>query len=259
MTYVLDNAHTAAATRLAILERLYDPLTRANLDAAYTGRYGAGPDTWEVGAGGGSVAAWLATERGARVTITDVDLRHLSSRAVESATSVLQHDVMTADPPGTFDLIHARLVLSHLPTPLPVIARLVDALRPGGWLCIEELDPMLGYQPAADETHLLNHVGRAFTRALASRGGDPTLGRRLHPILRAAGLTRVHAGGSILTGYGGGAIAELMRVNVEQTADLLAEQGITPATLEDYRQALGDPGQWITMPVFWAVRGRVRA
>jgi SAM-dependent methyltransferase len=256
MTYVLDNAHAAAATRLAILERLYDPISHANLDAV-----GVGPnqDVWEVGAGGGSIAAWLSTQRGARVTITDVDLRHLSQRARDSALIVLHHDVTTAEPPGVFDAIHVRLVLSHLPTPLPVISRLIDALLPGGWLVIEELDPMLPYQPAADPEHLLNRVGRAFTHVLASRGGDPTLGRRLHPILRAAGLRNVHAGGSILTGYGRGAIAELMTVNVEQCADLLAEQGISAGELDAYRAALADEAQWISMPVLWTVRGQVPA
>jgi SAM-dependent methyltransferase len=253
MTYVLDNAHAAAATRLAILERLYDPISRANVIGA-VGPDLSGRDVWEVGAGAGSVARWLASS-GAVVLATDVDLRHLDATGCDH----LRHDVITEEPPGVFDLIHARLVLSHLPSPLPVISRLVDALTPGGWLCVEELDPMLPYQPAADAEHLLNRVGRAFTRALASRGGDPTLGRRLHPILRAAGLTDVHAGGSILTGYGRGAIAQLMAVNVTQTADLLAEQGISAGELDAYRAALADEAQWISMPVLWAVRGRVPA
>jgi 2-polyprenyl-3-methyl-5-hydroxy-6-metoxy-1,4-benzoquinol methylase len=41
-------------------------------------------------------------------------------------------------PAGRYDLIHARLVLSHLPQRRDVLARLVQALRPGGWLVVED-------------------------------------------------------------------------------------------------------------------------
>jgi hypothetical protein len=50
-----------------------------------------------------------------------------------------------------------------------------------------------------------------------------------------------------------------MAVNVTQTADLLAEQGISAGELDAYRAALADEAQWISMPVLWAVRGRVPA
>lgn len=255
-SYVLDNAHDAAATRLAILERLYDPPTRANLDAALA----ASRNVWEVGAGAGSVAAWLA-DQGAKVTATDIDLRHLSDAARSSAHRVLEHDVAAEEPPGEFDLIHARLVLSHLPNPWAVLRRLIGALRPGGWLCVEELDPMLDYAPArigpADD--LVNRVGRAFTYALASRGGDPTLGRKLHPLLARMGTEQVRSGGIIVADSGGGLVADLMAANVTQTAPLLADYGVTGNDLDAYLAAIRDSRQVVTMPVFWTARGRVPA
>jgi SAM-dependent methyltransferase len=264
-SYVLDNGHEVAAVRLAALERLYDPATRANLDAAGL-RSGlrcglrSGLDMWEAGAGAGSVARWAAA-KGARVIATDIDLRHLSDQTRALATQILAHDVMTEEPPGTFDLIHARLLLSHLPTWPDVLNRMVAALRPGGWLCVEELDPMLDYAPArADAGDLLvNRVGRAFTAALASRGGDPTLGRKLHPLLADHGLRHVHSGGLILAGTGGSLIAELMAVNVTQTAPMLAARGIEPQELDAYLAAMRDERQVVTMPVFWTVRGQVPA
>ena len=50
-----------------------------------------------------------------------------------------RHDI-TADaiPLARYDLIHARLVLSHLPQRREVLVRLTQALRPGGWLVIED-------------------------------------------------------------------------------------------------------------------------
>ncbi|HZM84459.1 MAG TPA: class I SAM-dependent methyltransferase [Candidatus Limnocylindrales bacterium] len=41
---------------------------------------------------------------------------------------------------AAFDVIHARAVLTHLPERDEVLARLVAALRPGGWLLIEDVD-----------------------------------------------------------------------------------------------------------------------
>jgi SAM-dependent methyltransferase len=254
MTYVLDNAHTAAATRLAALEELYDPLTRANLYGAEIG----GPcDVWEVGCGRGSIAQWLAYSR-ARVTATDIDLRHLTPQA-RDVCRVIEHDVVADDPPGTFDLIHARLVVSHLPAWPQVLPRLVEALRPSGWLVVEELDPMLDYLPDAPADHLINRVGHAFTAALAHRGGAPTLGRHLPGLFASCGLGEIAATATILGGWGGGTIANLMIANTTQTAPILAAAGINDDELAAYQHALGDPAQWITMPTFWAARGQVPA
>jgi trans-aconitate methyltransferase len=46
-------------------------------------------------------------------------------------------------PEGGFDLIHARLVLNWLPERLSVLDKLVKALKPGGWLLIEDYDTQL--------------------------------------------------------------------------------------------------------------------
>src|SRR5258706_847321 len=43
-------------------------------------------------------------------------------------------------PERTFDLVHARAVLTFLPRPGEALSKLVAALKPGGWLLIEEPD-----------------------------------------------------------------------------------------------------------------------
>ena len=54
---------------------------------------------------------------------------------------VLRHDI-TRDPmpEREFDLIHARMILIHLPERDAVLRRLAAALKPGGWLVCEEFD-----------------------------------------------------------------------------------------------------------------------
>jgi hypothetical protein len=61
--YLLDNAAAHTGQRFSGLEATFDGATCRYLAA--TG-VGAGWSCWEVGAGGGSVALWLAQASGAR-------------------------------------------------------------------------------------------------------------------------------------------------------------------------------------------------
>ena len=64
------------------------------------------------------------------------------------ALEVCRHDVIRDPPPSeTFDLVHARLVLVHLQDRAAALQVMIDALRPGGWLVLEDADPAL--QPLA--------------------------------------------------------------------------------------------------------------
>jgi ubiquinone/menaquinone biosynthesis C-methylase UbiE len=96
----------------------------------------------EVGAGGGSIARWLA-ERVAplgHVVATDINTRDLKTSG-HATLEVRQHDIV-ADPieEAAFDLVHARLVLEHLRERDQVLDKLARALRPGGWLVVEDVD-----------------------------------------------------------------------------------------------------------------------
>jgi ubiquinone/menaquinone biosynthesis C-methylase UbiE len=72
--YIFDNATRQANQRFSSLETLYDPWTISHLEA--TG-VGPGWQCWEVGGGGGSIAAWLAQRCGksGHVLVTDIDER----------------------------------------------------------------------------------------------------------------------------------------------------------------------------------------
>lgn len=111
--YLLDNARAEAGERFAWLAELFDGVTRGHFD-----RLGvrAGSRCWEVGAGGPGIPEALAAAVGpaGHVLATDIDPSWLKAG---DGYEVRQHDV-AADPPpepGTFDLVHARLVLVHVP------------------------------------------------------------------------------------------------------------------------------------------------
>lgn len=70
----------------------------------------------EVGAGGVDVPAWLAEQVGSsgRVVASDIDTTWMPADG--AAFEVLRHGVGVDEPPaGSFDLVHARLLLTHVP------------------------------------------------------------------------------------------------------------------------------------------------
>jgi SAM-dependent methyltransferase len=193
--YLLANQQADSGRRLDALAELFDPVTFRHLDAL-----GLAPGwcCWEVGAGGPSVPSWLAdrVRPAGRVVASDIDTSWM--RAAGARYEVICHDVGTDQPPaGPFDLVHARLVLVHVPSRTQAITSTVQSLRPGGWLLVEDADPALQPLICPDEVgppqQLANQLRRAFRTLLAHRGADLSFGRTLPRLLREAGLTNVEA------------------------------------------------------------------
>ena len=194
MDYLLSNRRAEAGTRFEAISELFDPWTFRHLDDLGVT---TGWRCWEVGAGGPSVPAWLAdrTGPGHEVLATDIDVSWLPA---DAPFEVRRHDLVRDEPPGgPFDLVHARLVLVHLADRDRALRTLVDALRPGGVLLVEDADPALQPLACPDEhgpdEALANHVRRGFRALLAERGAELGYGRRLPRALREAGLTGVRA------------------------------------------------------------------
>ena len=194
--YLLDNRAAEAGDRLGALAALFDPSTFGHLD-----RLGVGPGwrCWEVGAGGASVPRWLAERVGPRGRVVATDIDPSWAEAAEAdGVEVHRQDVAREVPPGgPFDLIHARLVLVHVPERDAALTAMVGALRPGGWLLVEDADPMLQPLSCPDVTGpeqvLANRLRSGFRQLMAARGVDLAYGRTLPRRLRQARLTEVAA------------------------------------------------------------------
>jgi hypothetical protein len=118
---------------------------------------------------------------------------------------VLQHDVRTnALPEARFELVHARLVLSHLAQRESIVTKLVNALKPGGWLLLEEFDQAIAglADPVSDPAltaalDKLDGISRGLawqqlTDVPANTGmGDVNFGRRLYGVMQTHGLERI--------------------------------------------------------------------
>ncbi|GAB3903226.1 methyltransferase domain-containing protein [Kibdelosporangium lantanae] len=185
--YLLDNQQAEAGERFAALADLFDDSTFRHLAAL---DIQPGWRCWEVGAGGSSVPAWLAGQ--AHVLATDIDTSWLSG-----PFEVRRHDIGTDPSPGRFDLIHARLVLLHVPTRAEALATMVESLKPGGWLVLEEADPALQPLVCLDShgpaEQLANKLKQAFRSLMTARGVDLAFGRTLPRLMRDAGLVDVTA------------------------------------------------------------------
>ncbi|MFF2924163.1 methyltransferase [Streptomyces celluloflavus] len=251
--YLLDNRQREAGRRFEAFAELFDPWTLGHLERP-------GPLTglrcWEVGAGGPSLPAALAARVGptGQVLVTDLDttwLTGLPDGGPDSApVRVLRHDVVREEPPGgDFDLVHARLVLVHLPERAQVLRTLAAAVRPGGRLVIEDADPALQPLACPDERgpaqELANRIRRGFRALLAERGADLAFGRTLPALLRAAGLREVAA--EAYFPVTSPACRELEAATVRQLREQLIAAGLaTPAEIEQHLANLreepgGDP------------------
>ncbi|HEY4394699.1 MAG TPA: methyltransferase domain-containing protein [Polyangia bacterium] len=240
--YLFDNRAVEAGARIAALSAIFDPITFRHVDALGMGR---GARCWEVGAGGPSVPRGLAERVGAegRVLATDLEVSPALAGAAGGAIEVRRHDVARDPPPrdlGPFDLVHARLVLVHLPDRERALRAMIDVLRPSGWLLVEDADPAL--QPASvidavdDEAVLANRLRNGFRTLLAERGVDLAYGRKLPRLLRAAGLADVAADAYFPITHP--ACATLETATVTMLRDQLVARGL--ATTEELERHLAN-------------------
>ncbi|MGH7744675.1 MAG: class I SAM-dependent methyltransferase, partial [Candidatus Dormibacteria bacterium] len=135
--YALDNSWGMAKRRLSLLEQYLDPMTKRRMMALGIHQ---GLRCLEVGAGGGSVATWLCEQVGSNglVIATDINIQLLQNINRPNFRAV-KHDITVDNPPERgFDFVHSRWLLHHLPKPELAMRRMIEALRPGGWLLLEE-------------------------------------------------------------------------------------------------------------------------
>lgn len=236
--YLLDNQQLEAGQRFDALSVLFNPSTFRHAQAL---GLTAGWRVWEVGAGSPSVPLYWASQAGpsGHVLATDIDTSWLGGD--DSNYEVRRHDVGSEPPPaGFFDLVHARLVLVHVTKRAQALAAMVDAVRPGGWLLLEEADPALQPLVCPDESgaeqKLANKLKHGFRKLMAERGVDLAYGRTLPRLLREAGLGKVQS--DAFFPMGGPACTELERATVEQIRDALIGGGI--ATQTEVEQHLGN-------------------
>jgi SAM-dependent methyltransferase len=184
---------------------------------------------------------------------TDIDPRFLEDIR-EPNFEAWKHDI-TVDtlPASEFDLVHTRWVIHHLADPESAIKRMIAALRPGGWLLVEEMD-FFPIHTASSQLYIDLITG--LTSVVASAGGDDFWGRTLPAIVAKQGLANFEAEGDFAILNGGSPMAEFLRLSTLQVRDRIIGSGAVSAAQFDAAVALlGDPGFWAFGPAGVAVKG----
>ncbi|AZM64140.1 MULTISPECIES: class I SAM-dependent methyltransferase [unclassified Streptomyces] len=181
--------HPREAERIDAAALVYDPFTTRRLRAL-----GVGPGLrcLEVGAGTGTIVRWLLeTADVDEVVALDRDTEALAPLD-DRRLRVLTADLTDGRPlPGTFDLIHARFVLMHLPDRRRLVSRLAGRLNPGGLLVLGdavELPDVLG--PSSPYRRTMDAMWRALR---ATIGTDIAAVPSYPRFLREEGLRDVAA------------------------------------------------------------------
>ena len=266
-TYIFDNAVEAeTAERFSSLDTLYNPRTFNFLEA--TG-IRAGWHCLEIGGGSGSVAAWLAERVGqsGSVVVTDIEPRFIEAanrQKKRDNVEVRRHDIGSDPlPEGAFDLIHARLVLLHVPRRHQALERLVGALKPDGWLVIEEFDGRLFDRAIptreAIEAAAFGKMMRALFQLMDDRGFEAEWARQLYGRLKLAGLVEVGMEGHVAVREGGNPGASLDAANFAQIRrEAVAKGLITDPEVDAILKCLESPNFVIFSPVMFTAWGRRR-
>lgn len=253
---VFGNGTAHSRDQHRCLAAAYDPVTLPRLAAT-----GVGPG-WrclEIGAGGGSIARWLAQRvaPGGSVLATDRDPRDLvPAPGLEVAALDVARDPL---PEAAYDLVVARLVLQHVPSRDAVLAKLVRALKPGGLLQVDEIDasyepPLLTPDPPSEALYV--RFLEAKSAAMRAAGGDPCWARTAPAALRAAGLTGVDVHLHIGVRHARDPGLGLQMNHTRNLRERLKEQGMTDDELDRVERLMRDPSFRAASSVFYSVQGR---
>lgn len=242
----------ADENRLQAIQSFTDQFTHEGIAAC---ELPPAADCLEVGAGYGSIAVWLAQRfPEGTVQAVDIDVEPLEPLAASMpALQVVESDISALDfDAGTFDLIHARFVLSHLGDRDELVQKFASWLRPGGYLVVTD-----AYQLAhCKSPHpVVAKVFGAYGDYVASRGMDLQWVRSVPSLFACSGLGDVTHSGR--TTFLGGGEADRWAPLIQPVAEALIDAGeVTEADMSEFFLALDDPTVMDIPQVIITVVGR---
>ena len=194
-SYVIRSG-TEALGRLELLARVCRPTTES-----FLGRVGAtgpgGPGSFlDVGCGIGDVAVLAAQGGATRVLGVDINPGVVAGAAERAARigAPVQFAVAGLDDLGAgelvdFDVVYSRCMLSHLPDPVPALRSMLAAVRPGGWVLVEDVEVAAVWGSPFDPA--LARSVELYVAAAHGMGARPDVGPELAVHLRALGACDV--------------------------------------------------------------------
>lgn len=191
----VHGTHRSEQERLSLMNKILNERTLAELAIR------EGDHVLDIGSGLGQMSIAIARRAGTGGRVIGVER---SSEQIEKAVAAFRVSGLgprqidfrvgdAAEPPllqgesGSFDVCFTRFLLEHVPDPLAVVRRMVQAAKPNGRIVLADDDhELLKLHP---EPSGFTEVWRAYIELYRRNRNDPMVGRRLVQLLHQAGAT----------------------------------------------------------------------
>lgn len=243
-----DTQLNSELERLRMLERVCDPLSqRLILSTGLT----RGWQCLEVGAGAGSIVKWMSEIVGTsgRVIALDIDTRFIESISLPNV-EIVRDDICNPNlslTKNSFDLIHVRNILIHLADFRVALSKILDLLKPVGWLVVEEPDfsatrAIIGNDR---DCQAVDRVNNAIRQMFGDRGLNYSLGILLPSIFQQLGLQIQMVENDVPIVNGSSDVATMMKMSAMQLKEkYLATGKASEEDLERYCQFADNSNSW---------------
>ena len=235
--------------RLALQEQAWDPFTIRHLESLGVA---SGWTCLNVGAGHGSITAWIASRVSPTGKVVATDLRPELHREVSGQVEIRKHDIMKDEiEKNHYDLVFCRMLLQHLKEPNKALSKMADAVKPGGWLLIEEIDNSI--TPKSDSKNskadYYYRTGWQYYEPFPKIGFDMEYGRNVRFLLDQLGFVGVQSEGNFLLSRGGDpwpeALVDVLKLSSEALIkSRLAQEDDTRKLLDEIERMYHDPSYY---------------
>jgi ubiquinone/menaquinone biosynthesis C-methylase UbiE len=240
--YILDDASTLEYQWLDLMSKILDPWTREYLGALGVSQ---GWQCLELGSGNGSIAEWLCETVSPSGSVRAIDINPVLLELIPAQNlTVEQMDVRTGQlPANAYDLVSCRALLHQISDHAPaVLAKMATALKPGGWLLIQEPDFHLA---PTTEPEVWAKTWKALIEWGRANGIDWLIGRKLPSMVSTLGLGQPQAKTDVQNIRGRDRGALYFRMFFAEVRDRVVGSGrLDAATLDAASALLEDSNYW---------------
>ena len=220
-----------------------------------------GMDVLDLACGPGFTACELAKVIGTEGQVTGVDINERlistahqakESEGVENVSFQLGNLYDLNFPENSFDFVYARFVFQHLEKPEQALSNILKVLKPGGILCILDIDD--NWTSFSPESAAFVKFIRTAGAGQKRKGGNRLIGNQLYGLLRKTSYQNVSTRIKPITTEDLGikyflGVAVLFRVEMLSKLQKL----IALPQLIKIKKAAKDPDAWGAIGVFYTI------
>lgn len=214
----------------------------------------------EVGAGTGTVARWLSNRVGhyGMVEAIDTETGHLDGLTGPNLKVIKQDIIARPLEASSYDLVHAKILLMHLSERDRVLRELAHAVKPGGYLLVEEAD-VRSIQRVEPPTPVLTRAAAALETFFYMMGADPAYAMSLRPAVDETGLHVLGTDCQVTAVRAGTPEMLSVSLSLAKLAPMIVTAGLmTEAEVQEAFALMEEPGPTVlytpTIISVWAQR-----